>query len=36
MLSDPFFKLAKKVEPLIETRLPYLAYNICANGVKPE
>ena len=35
-LADPVFNLARKVEPIIEEKLPYLAYNICAAGKKPE
>ncbi|MDN5341074.1 MAG: hypothetical protein PWQ30_2183, partial [Euryarchaeota archaeon] len=35
-LADPVFKLARKVEPIIEEKLPYLAYNVCAAGKKPE
>ena len=35
-LSDPIFKLAKRVEPIIEKKFPYLAYNICVSGTKPE
>jgi len=35
-LVEPIFTLARKVEPFIEKRLPYLAYNVCASGEKPE
>ena len=35
-LADPVFSLARKVEPFIEENLPYLAYNVCAAGKKPE
>jgi ubiquinone/menaquinone biosynthesis C-methylase UbiE len=35
-LADPLYDLAKKVEPFVEKRLPYLAYNICASGTKAE
>ena len=35
-LADPVFYLARKVEPFIEENLPYLAYNVCAGGKKPE
>ncbi|NLZ29283.1 MAG: methyltransferase domain-containing protein [Methanomicrobiales archaeon] len=35
-LAEPIFALAQKVEPIIEERLPYLAYNVCAAGKKPE
>jgi ubiquinone/menaquinone biosynthesis C-methylase UbiE len=34
-LATPLYDLAKKVEPFIEARMPYLAYNICAAGTKP-
>lgn len=34
-LIDPLFRLARKVEPFVEERLPQLAYNICVNGKKP-
>lgn len=35
-LADPIFSLARRVEPFIEENLPYLAYNVCAAGKKPE
>ncbi len=35
-LTDPVFALARRVEPIIEEKLPYLAYNVCAAGKKPE
>jgi len=35
-LAPPIFKLAKKLEPFVEEKLPYLAYNICAMGRKPK
>ena len=35
-LADPVFSLARKVEPFVEENLPYLAYNVCAAGKKPE
>jgi len=35
-LTDPLFALAKNVEPFVEKNAPYLAYNICASGIKPE
>jgi ubiquinone/menaquinone biosynthesis C-methylase UbiE len=35
-LADPLFNLARKVEPFVEENLPYLAYNVCASGKKPE
>ena len=34
-LATPLYDLAKKVEPFIEARMPYLAYNVCAVGQKP-
>jgi ubiquinone/menaquinone biosynthesis C-methylase UbiE len=35
-LAEPLYDLAKRVEPFVEKRLPYFAYNICASGTKPE
>lgn len=35
-LKPPLYSLTKKMEPLIEDKLPYLAFNICAAGKKPE
>ena len=35
-LADPVFNLARKVEPFVEEKLPYLAYNVCAAGKKPK
>jgi ubiquinone/menaquinone biosynthesis C-methylase UbiE len=35
-LADPIFNLARKVEPFVEEKVPRLAYNILAKGVKPE
>jgi ubiquinone/menaquinone biosynthesis C-methylase UbiE len=34
-LAPPVYELARKIEPLVERRIPYLAYNICATGRKP-
>ena len=34
-LAKPVYELARKVEPLVERRLPYLAYNVVASGKKP-
>ena len=34
-LARPVYQLARKVEPIVERRLPYLAYNIVACGKKP-
>jgi ubiquinone/menaquinone biosynthesis C-methylase UbiE len=35
-LADPIFNLARKVEPFVEEKIPQLAYNILAKGIKPE
>jgi len=35
-LIDPLFHLARKIEPFVEQKIPYLAYNICASGRKPD
>jgi len=35
-LIDPLYDLAKRVEPFIEEKIPYLAYNVCASGKKPD
>lgn len=35
-LGPMVFEITKKVEPLIEEELPYLAYNICISGKKPK
>lgn len=34
-LATPFFRIARKMEPFVEEKLPYLAYNICVSGEKP-
>jgi ubiquinone/menaquinone biosynthesis C-methylase UbiE len=34
-LAPPVYEIARKVEPMVERRLPYLAYNIVASGRKP-
>jgi ubiquinone/menaquinone biosynthesis C-methylase UbiE len=34
-LATPIFALARKMEPFVEEKLPYLAYNLCAFGRKP-
>ncbi len=34
-LADPLFLLARKVEPFVEERVPQLAYNVLAKGMKP-
>ncbi|WP_235855577.1 class I SAM-dependent methyltransferase [Methanofollis fontis] len=33
-LSKPFFDLARRAEPFVERRCPYLAFNVCASGTK--
>ena len=35
-LGYPLFGLARKIEPIVEERIPHLAYNILASGKKPE
>lgn len=34
--ADPLFSIAKRVEPFIEEKVPYLAYNLIASGQKPK
>jgi len=34
-LARPVYELARKVEPLVESRLPYLAFNLVASGRRP-
>jgi hypothetical protein len=34
-LASPIFHIARKMEPFVEEKLPYLAYNLCASGTKP-
>ena len=34
--ADPLFSIAKRVEPFIEEKIPYLAYNLIASGQKPK
>lgn len=34
--ADPLFSIARRVEPFIEEKIPYLAYNLIASGQKPE
>lgn len=34
-LARPIYDIAKKIEPFVERNIPYLAYNICASGMKP-
>lgn len=33
-LADPLFEIAKKIEPFVEEKVPRLAYNILASGIK--
>jgi ubiquinone/menaquinone biosynthesis C-methylase UbiE len=35
-LADPLFSLARKIEPFVEERVPQLAYNVLAIGMKTE
>ncbi|NYT07652.1 MAG: ubiquinone biosynthesis protein UbiE, partial [Methanomicrobiales archaeon] len=35
-LADPFFGIARKIEPFVEERVPRLAYNLLARGVKQD
>lgn len=35
-LVHPLFGIAQKIEPIVEERIPHLAYNILASGKKPE
>ncbi len=35
-LRGPVFRLARSVEPFVEEHIPYLAYNVCGSGRKPE
>ena len=34
-LIDPLYGIARKIEPFVEERLPYLAYNLLASARKP-
>jgi SAM-dependent methyltransferase len=34
-LARPVYELARRVEPIVERRIPYLAYNLVASGKKP-
>ncbi|MDD1673099.1 MAG: class I SAM-dependent methyltransferase [Methanomicrobiales archaeon] len=34
-LASPIFHIARKMEPFVEEKLPYFAYNLCASGKKP-
>jgi len=34
-MIDPFFTLARHIEPFVERHVPQLAYNICVTGKKP-
>jgi ubiquinone/menaquinone biosynthesis C-methylase UbiE len=33
-LADPFFGIARKIEPFVEEKVPRLAYNLIARGIK--
>lgn len=33
-LKPPLYLFTKKLEPFVEEKMPYLAFNICASGVK--
>lgn len=35
-LKPPLYSITKKIEPIVEDKFPYLAFNICASGKKPE
>ena len=35
-LKPPLYSFTKKFEPIVEDKFPYLAFNICASGKKPE
>lgn len=35
-LSPSLYSIAKKFEPIIESKIPYLAFNMCASGIKPK
>lgn len=35
-LRPSIYNISKKFEPFIETRMPYLAFNLCASGIKPD
>ncbi|MHC1630484.1 MAG: class I SAM-dependent methyltransferase, partial [Methanoculleaceae archaeon] len=35
-MIGPLFSLARKIEPVIESSLPYIAYNLCAAARKPD
>jgi len=35
-MGDPLFRIARRMEPFIERRIPQLAYNICVDARKPE
>lgn len=34
-LVDPLFGIARKIEPFVEEKIPLLAYNVLASGIKP-
>ncbi len=35
-LADPFFGIARKIEPFVEEKVPRLAYNLLARGIKTD
>ncbi|WOF16319.1 methyltransferase domain-containing protein [Methanoplanus sp. FWC-SCC4] len=35
-LKPSLYSIAKKVEPFVEEKVPYLAFNLCVSGKKPE
>ncbi len=35
-MTEPLYEIAKAVEPFIEEKIPYLAYNLVGCGKKPE
>jgi len=35
-IPGPLFRIARKMEPFVERRIPQLAYNICVTAKKPE
>lgn len=34
-MVKPFFRIARRMEPFVEERVPRLAYNVCASGIRP-
>lgn len=35
-LRPSMYNISKRLEPLVENRMPYLAFNLCVSGRKPE